>query len=269
MLRPVYAQFTSRVNLVEVYATVTDRSGQPVTGLSASDFHVREDGRAQEISTFAAGDFPLSIAIALDRSFSMAGERLVLAKEAARAFIARLRPDDEVMVLAIGGDVETITPPVSAREAAATRWDAIDAWGTTPLYDITMQALETIQTRRDRRALLLISDGIDRYSDTSAATLIDRARQSDVIVYPIAIGQTYAPVLAELASVTGGRLFAIKQARELGSALDTLARELRFQYLVGYMPVHTPSDEPRWRSIEVDVDRADVRVRARDGYFSK
>ena len=123
---------------MQVYATVTDREGQPVTGLTAADFRVTEDQAPQTITVFAAGEFPLSVTIALDRSFSMAGERLALSKQAARSFIAALRPADEVMVLAIGSEIETITPPVSAREAGATRWEAIDPWGTTPLYDATL-----------------------------------------------------------------------------------------------------------------------------------
>src|SRR6185436_2747715 len=73
--RPAPAQFTSSVNVVEVYATVTDAKGGPVTGLAKEDFIVRENGEAQQVSTFAAGQFPLSVAVALDRSFSMAGER--------------------------------------------------------------------------------------------------------------------------------------------------------------------------------------------------
>ena len=140
----LHGQFSSGVSLVEVYATVTDRSGQPVVGLGAADFQVTEDDVPQTITAFAAGEFPLSVVIALDRSFSMAGARLARAKDAARGFIAALRPDDEVMVLAVGSEVETITPPVPAHVAAATRWGEIDAWGTTPLYDVTLRALDAI-----------------------------------------------------------------------------------------------------------------------------
>ena len=202
-------QFTSGVNVVEVYATVTDKAGKPVTGLGREAFSVRENGEPQQISTFAAGEFPLSVAVAIDRSFSMAGDRLALSKQAARTFIAALRPSDEVMVLAIGSEITTITPPVSAREAAATRWESIDAWGTTPLYDATAQALDAIAERSGRRALILISDGSDRDSHTTATDLIARARQSNVLVYPVAIGGTKPPVFAELANVTGGRTFFI------------------------------------------------------------
>ena len=262
--------FSTGVNLVQVYATVTDREGQPVTGLAAADFRVSEDHVPQTITTFAAGEFPLSVTIALDRSFSMAGERLALSKQAARSFIAALRPTDEVTVLAIGSEIDTITPPVSAREAGATGWESIDAWGTTPLYDAAAQALDAIQARNGRRALLLISDGSDRDSHISATDLIARARQSNVLVYPVAIGGTRPPVFAELANVTGGRTFFIDDPKRLESQLGALARELRFQYLLGYTPSRgaTPSADPGWRAIEVTVSRPDVRVRARDGYFA-
>jgi Ca-activated chloride channel family protein len=271
------ATFSSGVNLVEVYATVTDGAGEPVAGLTAGDFRVAEDGAPQPITTFAAGEFPLSVTIAIDRSFSMAGTRLSLSKQAARSFIAALKPDDEVMVLAIGSEIETITPPVPAREAAATRWEAIDAWGTTPLYDATVQALDAIQSRQGRRALVLLSDGADRDSSTTASALIAHARDSAVLVYPVAIGATRPPVFAELASVTGGRSLFVDDPRRLDAELAALARELRFQYLLGYAPPLTepPAEPPgpgsgaQWRSIQVTVSRPDVRVRARDGYFAR
>ena len=265
-----FSTFSTGVNLVEVYATVTDREGQPVTGLTAADFRVVEDRVPQTITTFAAGEFPLSVTIALDRSFSMAGNRLALSKQAARTFIAALRPTDEVMVLAIGSEIETVTPPVPAREDAdPVHWDSIDAWGTTPLYDATAQALDAIAARSGRRALLLISDGSDRDSHTTATDLITRARQSNVLVYPVAIGGTQPPVFAELANVTGGRTFFIEDPKRLESQLRALARELRFQYLLGYTPSPGANEGARWRAIEVTVSRPDARVRARDGYFSR
>src|SRR4029079_14644407 len=98
-------------------------------------------------------------------------ERLALTKRAAQDFIAALKPDDEVMMLAIGSEIETITPPVPARQAAAPNWDVLTAWGTTPLYDASLQALDAIQARQGRRALLLMSDGVDRDSRTTATEL--------------------------------------------------------------------------------------------------
>src|SRR4029453_15716460 len=99
---PRATQFTSGVNLVEVYASVTDERGNAVTGLSQNDFELRENGAIQPIANFIAGEFPLSAAIAIDRSFSVAGSRLSLAKAAAQAFLGELRPSDEAMVIAVG-----------------------------------------------------------------------------------------------------------------------------------------------------------------------
>jgi len=263
------AQFASGVSLVEVYATVTDPRGEVISGLSAADFRVLEDGVPQRISAFAAGDVPLSVFIALDRSFSMAGERLALAKRAAQAFIQALRPDDEVSVLAIGSETETIAPPGPARAAAAIRWDAIDVWGTTPLYDATKQAIDAVQTRRGRRALLIVSDGADRGSETTATDVIDHARRSDVLVYPVAIAKQRPPEFAELASVTGGRSIVVTDPKQLEPALTALARELRSQYLLGYVPSREMSATPAWHSIDVEVDRPGARVRARDGYLGR
>jgi Ca-activated chloride channel family protein len=260
------------VNLVEVYATVTDPAGDPVSGLAARDFEVLEDGVPQAVTTFSAGDVPLSIVVALDRSFSMAGERLALARRAAASFVSALRPADEVMVLAVGSEIETISDPVPASKAAAIKWDAIEPWGTTPLYDVTMRAIDAIQQRHGRRALLLISDGVDRSSDTTAADLIDHARRTDVLVYPVAIARDRPAVFAELASVTCGRSIFVRDPKQLDAQLTALARELRMQYLLGYTPPRAGERQPAWHAIDVRVAGSDarrLRVRARDGYFGK
>ena len=266
-----YAQFTSGVNLVEVYATVTDPHGDPVAGLTAADFEVTEDGANQHISAFAAGEFPLAVAIGLDRSFSMAGSgnRLAVAKSAARTFIGALRPDDQVMVVAIGGDTDVVAPLSSDRAAAVAAIDRLDAWGTTPLYDATLSAIDAIQSVRGRRALLLLSDGTDRYSETGAADLVDRARRRDVLVYPIALGSVRPPVFAELAAATGGRSFFARDPGSLTTTMATIARELRCQYLLGYVPLRGASASASWHAIDVSVKRPNVRVRARDGYVSR
>jgi Ca-activated chloride channel homolog len=262
------AQFASGVNVIEVYATVSDAHGDPVIGLPAEDFRVLEDGRLQTVSVFAAGEFPLSVIVALDRSFSMAGPPLERAKHAAAALIGALRPDDEVSVLAIGSEIETITPPTPARNAVRTAWEAITAWGGTPLFDATRQAIDIVRTRRGRRALIIISDGMDRGSGMTAADLIAYARRSDVLVYPVAMGKDRAPELSELASVTGGRSIAVRDPKQLDAALAALARELRTQYLLGYVPSRTDAARG-WHAIEVQVTRPGVTVRARDGYFSQ
>ena len=266
-----YAQFTSGVNLVEVYATVTDRQGVAVTGLTAPDFQVSEDGSPQTITAFAAGEFPLAVAVGLDRSFSMGagrGARLDLAKSGARTFIGALKPQDQVMVVAIGSDTAIVAPLSANHAAAIAAVDRLDAWGTTPLYDATVGALDAIQPAKGRRALVLLSDGADRYSETSAAALVDEVRRRDVLVYPVAIGAARPSVFAELAAASGGRSFLVNDPRELASTLTAIARELRSQYLLGYAPSRAKGDRPTWHSIDVRVNRPAVVVRARDGYFS-
>ena len=149
----IYGQFTSGVNLVEVYASVSDRHGEPLTGLTADDFRVFEDGLPQTITAFAAGEFPLAVGIGLDRSFSMGGkaDRLGIAKRAARSFIGALRPDDEVMVMAIGSETSIVTPLSRDHQEAPASIDRLDAWGTTPLYDATLAAIDAIQPAKGRR----------------------------------------------------------------------------------------------------------------------
>ena len=262
-------QFSSGVSVVEVYATVTDAKGEPVKGLQTSDFQVQEDGTAQAISVFTAGDFPLNVALALDRSFSMAGERLAATKKAAHVFIDELRPSDRVRIVRIGSEFEAS----DARTAQHTAIDQIDAWGTTSLHDSIIQSLDLIEQdgpARGRHALLLFSDGADRYSKASAADVLTRARQANVIVYPIAIGRDRPELFAELASLTGGRSLHLRDAKGIQDAVKGIARELRFQYLVGYTPSRPlTEDRGQWRSITVKVNRPGVRVRARDGYVVK
>lgn len=264
-------RFTARVDLVEVYATVTDASGRPVTGLTAADFEVREDGRTQEVSVFAAGEFPLTVALGIDRSWSMAGEPLRLAKQASRAFLRALRPSDRSFVLSIGGEAEEIAPLSAGRAAQDQAIAALDPWGTTALYDASLAALERLDVEPGRQAFVVFSDGNDRYSRATAAQVIARARRSRALVYPIVFGRTRPEWLAELAVVTGGRSFHLRDARGLEDTLTTVARELRQQYLLGYVPASATSRPGAWRSIRVTLTGAKpgLRVRSRDGYEAR
>lgn len=267
---PAPAQFATSVNVVEVYATVTDAAGTPVRGLTKADFVVREDGEAQEISTFAAGEFPLAAAIAVDRSFSMAGPRLAAALSAARLFLGELRGSDESMVIAIGSRTEVLAPLSRERLAQLDALSRLDAFGTTGLHDAIIAAIDAIQQARGRRVLVLLSDGTDRYSEATAAQALAKARSSDVIVYPVAVGRARPPLFAELAALTGGRSFHVGDPRRLPDTLRGIASELRSQYLLGYSPTRTiVPGSGEWRTIRVSVDWHGARVRARDGYLAK
>jgi Ca-activated chloride channel family protein len=263
------AQFSSRVQLVEVYASVTDANGEPMKGLRQTDFEVFEDDRPQQVTTFAAGEFPLSVALGVDRSWSMAGEKLTLAKHAAQSFLRALKPSDRSMVVAISNEAELIAPLGTDRHAQMSAVAAVDPWSTTALHDAIIAALDRLEPEQGRQALVVFSDGVDRYSEASAAEVVERARRSNALVYPIAFGKTRPPLLAELAVVTGGRSFLLRDVKELEKTLTTIARELRHQYLLGYTPTRPiEQGESEWRSIRVRLKSPapGVRVRARDGY---
>jgi Ca-activated chloride channel family protein len=263
------AQFSSRVQLVEVYASVTDATGGPVTGLDRGDFVVMENGEPQEITTFAAGEFPLAVALGVDRSWSMAGEKLANAKTAAAAFLTLLKPSDRSMVVAISAEAEVIAPMSADRAPQITAVKALDPWSSTALHDAIVGTLDRLAPEPGRQALVVFSDGADRYSRATPADVLARARRSTALVYPIAFEKNRPPFLVELAVLTGGRSFLLPDTRQLEATLGTIARELRHQYLLGYTPTKPiRAGESEWRSIRVTLrtPRPGVRVRARDGY---
>jgi VWFA-related protein len=146
----------------------------------------------------------------------------------------------------------------------------IEPFGTTGLFDAIIQAIDEVQPGHGRRALVLLSDGNDRYSKASASDALERARRSDVMIFPIALGSTRPPLFAQLATLTGGHSFQGRDAATLTTAVQAIAHELRLQYLLGYTPSRPMvpgSDE--WRSISVKVKRSGLQVRARDGYVLK
>jgi Ca-activated chloride channel family protein len=267
----VFAQFSSGVQLIEVYATVTDANGELVTGLRQSDFQVFENDRPQEISAFAAGEFPLTVALGVDRSFSMAGEPIRLAKLASQTFLRQLKPGDRSMVIAISNNADVVAPLSGDHEAQARAVAALDAWSTTSLNDAVIVALDRLEPEKGRQALVVFSDGTDRYSEATMGQVLARARRSQALVYPIIIGRKGVPGAVELATLTGGRSFLLRDVKELERTLTTVARELRYQYLIGYVPnVPAKPGVQEWRSIRVVLRNPvkGLRVRARDGYIA-
>lgn len=263
---PAAAQFSSSVDLVEVYASVTSADGRPADTLTAEDFVVTEDGTPRPIEAFAQGDFPLSVVLALDRSFSMAGAPLRQARDAARSFLDGLRPDDEALVVAIGTGVEPQGDLSRDRGRQHAALDALVPWGTTSLHDAIKALLQEVGSATGRRAVIVFSDGRDRYSVATAEDVLARARQTDVLFYGIALGPTRPELFERLASLTGGQAHHIRRPEQIGGVLSGIQRELRAQYLLGYPPV--PNGRSGWRTIAVSSRRSDIRVRARSGYIA-
>ncbi len=263
------AQFSSQVQLVEVYATVTDAKGEPVTGLKREDFEIYENNQIQEVSTFAAGEFPLTVALGIDRSWSMAGDKLRLAKQASQSFLRALKPDDRSMIVAINNEAEVVAPLTMDRFNQGRAVEALDPWSTTALHDAIIATLDRLAPEPGRQALVIFSDGTDRYSKASAAQVVERARRSNALIYLIAFGRERSPLLAELAVVTGGRSFLLRDVRDLDKTLADVATELRYQYLLGYTPADSiDPNHPEWRSIRVVLKKPGAKVRARDGYMT-
>jgi Ca-activated chloride channel family protein len=174
------------------------------------------------------------------------------------------------MVVTIGSEVEIVAPLSMPRAQQIAALARIDAFGTTGLHDAIIRSIEAVQPGTGRRALILLSDGNDRYSTATAAEALARARASDVMIHPVALGRARPPLFAELATLTGGRSHAVSDPRMLAETLRGIARELRRQYLLGYAPSRPiVAGGSEWRSITVTVRRPGVQVRARDGYLVK
>jgi Ca-activated chloride channel family protein len=257
------------VDLVEVYVTVLNASNQAVSGLTADDFRVAEDGRPQAIAAFAAGDVPLGVAIAVDHSFSVSARQLSQIVTGAERFLGALAAGDEVMVMGIGSQTALLTGLSTDRQPAVAALRRLEPWGTTPLYDAVVEAIAHVDASSGRRALVLLTDGVDRYSRTNATAMIEEARGRNVLVYPVIVGRAESPTLSAVARITGGRAVLVREPQRLGDALVQVATELRAQYLTGYTPQAARPEQPTWRTIRVSVARPGLSVRAREGYLAR
>jgi Ca-activated chloride channel family protein len=258
------AQFTARTDLVEVYVSVTDGSGRPLDGLAREAFHVRDNGVERPIAAFAAGSLPLSMAVVLDRSFSMRGPRLGAARAGALALLEALRADDRVDVLAIGSDIETLATSSVSREAAREAVRGVTPWGTSPIVDAIRAATSAIHGRPGRRAIVLFTDGEDRDDETTRRDALDAVRRSDALVYAVAVGSREPTLLEEFASASGGRVLRARDDRAAADASGAIAGDLQHQYLLGVAPADGP---PGWHALSVTVEVPRAAVRARQGYM--
>src|SRR5262249_36784308 len=158
----------------------------------------------------------------VDRSWSMAGKSLDLAKQASRSFLNQLKSNDRSMVLAISSNAEVIAPLSTDRLTQSRAISALDPWSTTALRDAIIAGLDRLEPEPGRQALVLFSDGNDRYSQASEADALGRARRSNALIYPIAFGKQRPQLLAELAVITGGRSFLLKDPTDLEKTLSSI-----------------------------------------------
>jgi VWFA-related protein len=182
-------RFRSGVELVNVTATVTDRTGRFVPDLRQSDFSVYEDDRLVEVTHFSADRVPVSLGIVLDTSGSMAGDKITNARAAIERFLDQLvDPDDEVFLIGFSDDVAIIQGWTANHDALTAGLRRVRADGGTAMYDAVVEAVPIAQRGRNRKkAIILISDGNDTNSQADPEDVRQVVRGSDVLVYAVGI----------------------------------------------------------------------------------
>ena len=257
------------VDFVELYATVLDRQGHPVTsGLAARDFAVSEDGARQQIARCEpVTDLPIHAAVAIDISASMA-PHLEKAQAAALQFLqGMVRPKDRAEVITFNDHAAQVVKFTRDLKTLAGGLAGLKAERGTSLYDSLIFSFYTFNGLKGRRALLLLSDGRDEGSRFGFEEALDFARRAGVTVYSIGLGdEVDKRKLTRIAEETGGRAFFPRKAEELAAIYAGIEAELRSQVLIAYQSTSTRND-PGFRVIDLKVNRSGVEVKTIRGYY--
>jgi len=267
------------VDLVVLNATVCDRKGHFVSDLREQDFEVSEDGVRQSIQLFRHEDTPVTVGLVVDHSGSMR-HKLADVVAAARTFAQFSSPEDEMFVVNFN---EHVTMGLPAAIQVTNRPDELagaishsPAIGMTALYDAVVRAREQLRAgTRDKKVLIVISDGGDNASTHKLGEVLKMAERSSALIYTIGIFDEDDPdrnpeVLKRLAQATGGEAFFPRELKEVVAICEQIARDIRHQYALGYVP--SRSAQPSgFRTIKV-VARAASKgrlfVRTRAGYIA-
>jgi Ca-activated chloride channel family protein len=270
-------QISVNVDFVVLNATVRDGKGRFAADLSEQDFQVYEDGARQTIRLFRHEDIPVTVGLVVDHSGSMR-PKLADVIAAARTFVQSSSPDDQMFVVNFNEKVALGLPdnlPFSNRpEDLGSAIANAPTTGRTALYDAVFEARKHLQTgSREKKVLIVISDGGDNASRHSQAEVLKMAEQSTTLVYTIGIFDESDPdrnpdVLRRLAGVTGGEAFFPSEYSEVVAICERIARDIRNQYTIGYLS--TSAARPgAFLSIRVAAGAAGhgkLSVRARSGY---
>jgi len=265
------------VNLVLIPASVTDARGAFVPGLKAEEFRVFEDGQQQELTVFEVNDAPVTLGLVVDHSRSM-GSKLPGVAAAVNSFAHSSNPQDEMFVVDFNDDVSIelmkgkafTNDPKELQEALA----AVSARGRTALYDAISQGLHHLQYAHwQKKALIIISDGGDNASHLKYSQVLAEARQSQAQIYSIGLVgsdsvEENPELLRRLSKDTGGVAYFPREAESVESVSAKIARDLREQYTLGYIP-RSLKQTDTFRKIEVKVTAAGqgkLHVRTRQGY---
>jgi Ca-activated chloride channel family protein len=267
------------VALVVLHATVTDREGGFVSNLSEQNFEVYENGALQRIQVFRNEDIPVTVGLVIDHSTTMR-PKLAEVSAAARTFVHSSNRDDEMFVVNFNEKVSLglpgslrFTDSTTELEKAIT---SSRGGGETALYDAIARALEELQAgSRERKVLIVVSDGGDNASVHSLDQVMKLAGQSSAVIYTVGLFDPDDPdrnpgVLKRLAQATGGEAFLPGQVGDVVAICQRIAGDIRHQYTIGYVPAGLTHGGV-YRSIRVRArakDHGNLSVRTRTGYIA-
>ena len=268
------------VDLVLVPVTVTDPMNRLVTGLDRGNFSVWDNGRKQEISSFASQDAPISLGVIFDMSGSMA-DKIDKAKEAVVEFLKTANPQDEFFLVAFNDKPELVSDFTQSVSKVQGQLVYAIPKGRTALMDAIYMGLAKMrEARHQRKALLIISDGGDNHSRYTESEILSLVKEADVQIYAIGLfspnpgtpeEQMGPTTLSAITDVTGGRTFTIDNPNDLSDVATKIGIELRNQYVLGYRPTD-PIHDGKWRKIKVKLKPPKglppLTVYAKSGYYA-
>lgn len=258
--------FSTQSELVVLHVAVKDKKGGYVGGLGQDSFRVLEDRRPQAISFFNSQDAPVTVGLVIDSSGSMAPNRTMVIA-ASMAFTKAMNPQDEFFVMGFNEDIHTPLPsekPFTNSEPTlrVALVQAIKARGQTAIYNAVDAALDYVQKGGfERQVLIVLSDGGDNASSITRAQVLANAQGSNAVIYTIALvdpmdSEADPGFLKQLSESTGGVAFRPKNAAEIESILQGVARDIRNMYTIGYVP----SEEAAGRKVPLRRVAVDVRL---------
>ncbi len=276
------AVFRVDVELVRLLATVKDEAGNPVGTLEREDFLVYDNGVRQQIALFERHTSqPLSVALLVDTSASTAvklKQGIASLMRFLRALLREGNPADRVMLYSFNDDVLLEAGLTRRLERIEKKLKQLKGASGTSLYDALFFASRSLERRPGRRVILVVSDGADTTSVKSYHDALRMAHEADAVIYGIVIvpvtndpGRHVAGenALTSLCRATGGRVLAAALEEGLDAAFDSILKDLRTQYLIGYYPRNVPYTEDPFHRIEVRLRRSGLRVVTRTGYYGE
>lgn len=273
----VYGQFRSDTRLVVLHASVTDKKGKLITNLQQNAFKVFENGQPQQVKLFQREDIPVSLGIIIDDSGSMMTKRARV-EAAALDLVRESNPHDEVFIVNFNDEAFLDVPFTSDMKKMEQGLARIDSRGGTAMRDAVSMSLDYIRdkAKKDKKVLLVITDGNDNASNISLERVVARSNQSEVLIYAIGLfteEEKHEAVKArralnELTAATGGLAFYPKEVSEVQTLVSDIASEIRNQYTIAYSPTIQEYDGS-YRQIKVTVDApGKPTVRTRSGYYA-